>query len=97
MTKEIKPKIAIFKNNRAPKAGDKFTPPAYNGKITLPEGLPAGEYDVGIYINESKTGLKFMSGNIKPAFKPKEPISKHNIDKSNGYQPQETEDDEIPF
>ena len=65
-----KARIVIFKNTYKAKEGDKFPPSDFNGTINLPEGLPAGDYSVGIYENESKKGLKYMSGNIRPA-KPK--------------------------
>lgn len=63
--------------------GKQITESDFNGKITLPEGLPAGEYEVKIYKRQSKAGKPFFSGNIKPAFKK---IDQHSQDKSNGYQ-----------
>lgn len=77
----------------------------YSGKINLPEGLPAGDYEVSIYSKEysdKKTGeLKVMlSGRIKKAWV--KPLDQHSIDKGNGYAPksnhvEEEISDEIPF
>lgn len=91
-----KPKLVIFKNKRQPKPEDKFKPSDYNGKITLPEWLAAGEYEVGIFLNEfqnKKTGEieKYMSGNIRPAYKKDEQSQpKQSVNSVN-------EDGEIPF
>ena len=101
-----KPRIAIFKNKLVGQPikrkdgtlveynGKQLTHCDLNGKITLPEGLEAGEYEVNIYQNTSKNGLVYYSGSIKPAYKKE--IDQHSVDKSNGFQPQE-EEEEVPF
>lgn len=78
---EQKPRIAIFKNDKVGQPikkkdgsdveynGRVMLQCDLNGKITLPESLPAGEYEVSIYKQQSKTGLTFYSGTIKAAFK----------------------------
>lgn len=105
----MKPKLTIFKNEKAGQPikkkdgsvveynGQPMLQPALNGKINLPEGLPAGDYDIGIYQYESKKGTKYYSGTIKPAWKKPDA---HNEAKQNGYQPQEEGDfisDDCPF
>lgn len=109
MEKNYKPAIAIFKNEKAGQPvlkkdgsvveynGNIMLQPFMNGKITLPEGLPAGDYDVGIYQKESKKGLKYYQGTIKPAFKK---VDKHNESKANAYVAESEEldlSDDIPF
>jgi len=93
MEKQYKPSIAIFKNDKAGEPvkkrdgsvveynGNVMLQPFMNGKITLPEELPAGDYEVGIYQKESKAGLKYYQGTIKEAFKK---VDKHNESKANG-------------
>ena len=110
MTKEYKkvPTLTIFKNDKAGKQvmrqgqpveynGKPIVESDLNGKISLPEGLAAGEYEIKIYKKTAKTGLAYYSGTIKPAYvKP----SKHDQDKANGYQNQGQEEenfDSIPF
>ena len=106
MTYEQKPRIAIFTNKNAGNpikkkdgsfvtnsSGENILQSDYNAKITLPEGLAAGEYEINIYKNTAKSGLEYLSGNIKPAFKK---IDKHNQDKANAYVEEENLD-EIPF
>lgn len=78
---EQKPRIAIFKNDKVGQPikrkdgsdveykGEPMLHCDLNGKITLPEGLAAGEYDVSIYKRQSKAGLTFYAGTIKAAFK----------------------------
>ena len=56
-----------------PNSGEVINQCDFNGKITLPEGLPAGEYEVNVYRNISKAGNEYMSGKIKKAWvKPEE-------------------------
>jgi hypothetical protein len=64
----------------------------YNGKITLLEGLPAGDYEVNVYRNISKNGNEYMSGKIKKAWvKPED-------SKQAANQPDSEENDQdIPF
>ncbi len=96
-----KPKLTIFKNK---KAGQQITkkdgsaveyngnPVLYcdlNGKIELPEGLPAGKYEVAIYKNTAKSGLVYYSGNIKPEY----------VSEEKQEQPQKEEElgEDLPF
>jgi hypothetical protein len=115
-----KPRLTIFKNN---KAGQPILrngePVEYNGKpliecdlsgkINLPEGLDAGDYEIAIYKQVSKNGLTYYGGAIKPAFKKKEGDGKfngkkfvaeaqsaHNKAKSNGFAPDD-DLDQIPY
>ena len=81
--------------------GDQILQGAFSGKINLPEGLSAGDYEVSIYRSISKAGSEYFAGNIKPAFVKKE-VNKHSVDKGNGYAPQsnyaeEENDQEVPF
>ena len=107
MTYEKKPRIAIFTNNNAGDPikrkdgslvtktnGENLLQCDFNGKINLPEGLAAGDYEVNIYKATAKSGLEYMSGTIKPAFKK---IEKHSEEKGNAYQPQEETEDAVPF
>lgn len=104
------PNLIIFKNDKAGQQvirngqpveynGKPIIESDLNGKITLPEGLNAGEYEVKIYKKVSKAGKSYYSGTIKPAYVKKDKaIDQHNQAKSNGYQPQEEEmDDSIPW
>lgn len=105
----MKPRLTIFKNKKAGQPILKNGEPLeYNGKpmlecdlsgkINLPEGLEAGDYEVAIYKQVSQKGLSYYGGTIKPAFKKKsEAGEKHYAAKSNGYQPQEDIDDSIPY
>ena len=117
MTKEKKPNIVIFTNKEAGQPvkkqdgsfvvnaqGDSFNQSDFTGKIELPEGLPAGNYEVAIYKSTAKSGLEYLRGNIRPAwvkkegeqdekkFNGKEFVKKaqnaHNSAKGNGYVPQ---------
>lgn len=110
MSYEQKPRLTLFTNQNEGKPikkkdgsfvtkadGEKILQGAFNGKINLPEGLPKGDYEISIYRSVSKAGLEYFAGNIKPAFVKKESVSKHSVDKGNGYQPQEENDSEIPF
>lgn len=100
-----KAKLTIFKNNNAGQPvkkkdgsiveydGKPMLQPALNGKINLPEGLPAGDYEVAIYQytsdkNPNKPPLKYYSGTIKATWKKPE-VSGHSKDKANGYAPSE--------
>lgn len=100
------PNLAIFKNDNAGKPAMRDGKPVVyngnpiiecdlNGKITLPEGLPAGKYDVKIYKKLSKAGKSFYSGTIKPAYEKK--IDAHSKAKADGYQPEPDLDDSIPY
>ena len=105
------PNLTIFKNDRAGKQvvrngqpveynGKPIIESDLNGKITLPEGLNAGEYEVKIYKKVSKAGTTYYSGTIKPAYVKKDKaIDSHNQAKANAYQPQEEmqDDSEFPF
>jgi hypothetical protein len=116
MTKDnTKPKLLIFKNEKAGQPivkrdgsyveynGQKMLEPDLNGKITLPAGLDAGEYQIAIYRATSKKGSSYYSGTIKPAFDKNKTVNSHNKAKSNGYQPQEEvignefDSESIPF
>jgi hypothetical protein len=78
-----KSKLRIFKNEKVGQPikkkdgtiveynGEPMLHCALDGKINLPEGLPAGDYAVAIYQCTSKAGLKYYSGTIKPDFKQK--------------------------
>lgn len=101
------PNLTIFKNDRAGQQvirngnpveynGKPIIECDLNGKIALPEGLEAGDYEVKIYKKVSKAGKSYYSGTIKPAYKKDKTIDSHNQAKGNAYQP-EQEDDEIPF
>ena len=62
--------------------------------ITLPDGLPAGEYEVNVYRNISKAGKEYMSGKIKKAWvKPEEGEKKAY----NSEAAPEEDSDSIPF
>jgi hypothetical protein len=64
-------KIAIFKNTKKIISDPKCEKwPDFNGKITIEETIQPGEYEVSIYNNEAKSGLKYQSGNIQDAWKP---------------------------
>lgn len=120
----MKSKLTIFKNNYAGQPikkedgsiveydGKPMLQPSLNGKINLPEGLPAGDYEVAIYQytsdkNPDKPALKYYSGTIKPAWKKEDGfdkaakiLDKHNAAKANAYNPKEQEEDldeRIPF
>lgn len=114
MTYEQKPRLTLFINQHEGKpikkkdgtfvtksSGEKILQGAFNGKINLPEGLPAGDYEVSVYRSTSKSGLEYLSGNIKPAYVKDKAIDTHNKAKANGYQQQveesEEEDSEIIF
>ena len=90
MSKPTKSNIAIFKNTKPPLPDAKYAPCDYNGKITLVEPLPAGEYEAAIYLQQSAGGLSYMRGNIRPAWKPKEVFVAPK-------PPATDESDEIPF
>lgn len=102
------PNLTIFKNDKAGQPvvrngqpveynGKPIIESDLNGKITLPEGLNAGEYEVKIYKKISKAGKSYYSGTIKPAFvKRDKTISQHSVDKGNAYQNQNDMDDELP-
>ena len=113
MTYEQKPRLTLFINQHEGKPikkkdgtfvtkanGEEILQGAFNGKINLPQGLPAGDYEVSVYRSTSKSGLEYLAGNIKPAYLKKDkPIDSHNEAKANGYQQQveENDDSEIPF
>ncbi len=115
MQYEQKPRLTLFVNQHEGKPikkkdgsfvtkanGENILQGAFNGKINLPEGLPAGDYEVSVYGSTSKAGLQYFAGNIKAAYVKKEGISKHSQDKANGYAPEsnhaeEEIDQEIPF
>jgi hypothetical protein len=112
-----KSKLTIFKNEKVGQPikkkdgsvleynGEPMLHCALNGKINLPEGLPAGDYEVAIYQytsdkNPDKPPLKYYSGTIKPAWKKDEakPVNAHNKAKGNGYVKEaEDLDDDLPF
>jgi hypothetical protein len=108
MTYEQKPRLTLFINQNEGKPikkkdgsfvtkanGENILQGAFNGKINLPEGLPAGDYEVSVYSSTSKAGLGYFAGNIKPAFVKKESISQHAVDKGNASE--EEFSDSIPF
>jgi hypothetical protein len=111
MQYEQKPRLTLFINQNEGKPikkkdgsfvtkanGDNILQGAFNGKINLPEGLPAGDYEVSVYHSLSKAGLGYFAGNIKPAFVKKEGISQHAVDKGNGFVSESDDStDEIPF
>ena len=69
-----------------------------NGKINLPEGLPAGEYEVSVYENTGKeSGLKYYAGNIKPAWKKPEENQPETKTLEQAVEMVEDLDDDIPF
>jgi hypothetical protein len=67
---EKKSSIAIFKNDK----GDNQSRPDYRGKIEVTEDMVKqlvftdgiAKIKASIWIRESKSGLKFMSGPIEP-------------------------------
>ena len=70
-----------------------------NGKINLPEGLPAGDYEVSIYKKEytdKKTGESktMYSGRIKKAYV-KKVVDEHSRAKADAYVREDNS--EIPF
>lgn len=88
-------KIAIFKNK---KITDNH--PDFVGKITVTETMEAGEYEVGIYNNESKGGLKYQAGNITEAWqKKKEPEDNNTTTPpvKSFHEPESYDDNDIPF
>jgi len=112
MQYEQKPRLTLFINQNEGKPikkkdgsfvtksnGENILQGSFNGKINLPEGLPAGDYEVSVYRATSKAGLEYFAGNIKPAFVKREGVSKHSEDKANGYAPQSNhaEDDSVPY
>lgn len=86
MQYQPKPRLSLFVNKMAGQPikrkdgtlvtnanGDSITHGSFNGKINLPEGLPAGEYEVSVYNTTAKSGLEYLSGPIKKAWvKPEE-------------------------
>jgi hypothetical protein len=114
MQYEPKPRLTLFINQHEGKPikkkdgsfvtkanGDQILQGAFNGKINLPEGLPAGDYEVSVYGSTSKAGLQYFAGNIKAAYVKKE-VDAHNSAKSDGYAPEsnhveEDQEDSIPF
>lgn len=113
----MKAKLTIFKNNKAGQPikkrdgsvveynGKTMYEPALNGKINLPEGLPAGDYEVGIYQYESnknpdKPPLKYYSGTIKEAWKKEvKPANQPSEAGASVHNPNEEDDfgDSVPF
>lgn len=62
-------KIRIFKAKKLTK-----NHPDYNGKIVVEKDMPAGEYEVGLYLTMPKNGInKYQLGTIREAYK-KPPI-----------------------
>ena len=107
MSYEKKPRLTLFSNKFEGSPikkkdgsfvlnsnGEKILQGAFNGKINLPEGLPAGDYDVSVYRATAKTGTEYLSGNIKKAYV-KQEISEHSKAKGNGFvaQVNDTEED----
>ena len=112
MSYQPKPRLTLFINQHEGKPikkqdgtfvtkdnGEEILQGAFNGKINLPAGLPAGDYEVSVYRYISKTGLEYLSGNIKIAYVKKDKVDQHSQAKGNGFQPQAEEEstDEIPF
>jgi hypothetical protein len=111
MSYEPKPRLTLFINQHEGKPikkqdgtfvtkanGEEILQGAFNGKINLPEGLPAGDYEVSVYRSVSKSGLEYLAGNIKAAYVKKDKVDQHSQAKGNGFQPQaEDSTDEIPF
>ena len=107
MQYEPKPRLSLFVNKMAGQPikrkdgtlvtntkGNSITHGSFNGKINLPEGLPAGEYEVSVYNTIAKSGLEYLSGTIKKAWV--KPTDQNTQDKQNDCQSQ-SEKDEIPF
>jgi hypothetical protein len=105
-----KSKLTIFKNEKVGQPikrndgsvveynGEPMLHCDLNGKINLPEGLPAGDYEVAIYKKKSKSGLSYYAGTIKEAWKKAKPVDAHNTTKANGYVAEEEDlDDSLPF
>jgi len=113
-----KSKLTIFKNNNAGQPikkkdgsiveydGKPMLQPSLNGKINLPEGLPAGDYEVAIYQytsdkNPDRPPLKYYAGTIKAAWKKDDSFKKAAkiVDKMNAKKPVEEDfdDDLVPF
>lgn len=111
MSYEPKPRLTLFINQHEGKPikkpdgtfvtkanGEKILQGAFNGKINLPAGLPAGDYEVSVYRSVSKAGLEYLAGNIKAAYVKRDKVDQHAQAKGNGFEPQvEEESDEIPF
>ena len=110
------PRLTIFKNSNAGKPikkndgsfvtdsnGNPIPQSDLNGKINLPEGLAAGDYEVAIYKKEytdKRTGEKktMYSGRIKKAFiKQDKSVDPHSEAKGNGFQPQQGDGEDVPF
>ena len=104
----MKAKLTIFKNNNAGQPvkkkdgsiveydGKPMLQPSLNGKINLPEGLPAGDYEVAIYQyisdkNPDRPPLKYYSGTIKAAWKKVilGKVNSHSKAKANAYVDEE--------
>jgi hypothetical protein len=112
MSYEQKPRLTLFINQHEGKPikkkdgsfvtkanGENILHGAFNGKINLPEGLLAGDYEVSVYRSTSKAGLEYFAGNVKPAYVKKE-VDAHNSAKADGYAPQSNDeeiDQSIPF
>lgn len=110
MTYEPKPRLTLFINQHEGKPikkndgsfvinakGDQILHGSFNGKINLPAGLPAGDYEVSVYRSTSKAGLDYFAGNIKAAFIKKDQVAKevfkHSQEKGNAFQPDDFVDD----
>lgn len=113
MSYEQKPRLTLFTNKNEGKPikkqdgsfvvkadGEQILQGSFNAKINLPEGLPAGDYEVSVYRSIAKSGIEYFAGNIKKAWVKKETqIDQHSKAKADAYQSQADEafDDEIPF
>ena len=103
-----KPKLTIFKNDKVGQPikkkdgsiveynGEPMLHCDLNGKINLPEGLPAGDYEVSIYKNTAKSGLSYYSGTIKVAWKKSEQSKQPQMSQQDSQAFEEL-DDIIPF
>lgn len=79
-------KIAIFANDK-----EHEKQPDYKGKITVTETMKPGEYEIGIYNNEAKSGLKYQSGVITEPWKKAE-VKHQDRDETPSY-----DSENIPF
>lgn len=86
MAYEMRPgKGSLFKNQNK----TKDVHPSYKGQIKLPNGEV---YDVSLWPKKTAAGDTWLSLDVQ-----KEYVSSHSQDKGNGYQPQPSNDSDIPF
>lgn len=68
--------------------------PAYRGDVMLPNG---DLHYLDITPKKTQAGEVYISVKIGKQKGAGQPMSQHSVDKGNGYQPQPSDDSEIPF